>query len=354
MATDFNNIAKYFSAKRIAIPILIGVSVALYLLIRDFNPESFSNIKFNYSFFIYLFLAIFFLVLRDFFYIIRLRILTDNKISWKHSFQVIMLWEFTSAITPSVVGGSAVAMFIIHQEHISMGRSTAIVMITAIMDELFYILAVPLTILLAGSGSIFPAVSMNLFGNTFHTQEMFWIGYFFIAILIIALIFGVFLSPTAFKKIIVSVFKIKLLRRWRMKSEHFGDEIILTSKQLKNKPFKFWITSFGATILSWTSRFLVVNALIAAFSTVSFFEHSFIFGRQLIMWVILLISPTPGGSGVAEYFFPVFLGDFLTPGIAPTLSFIWRLLTYYPYLFVGVIVFPLWIKRIMKNRKIKK
>ncbi|MEI6347890.1 MAG: lysylphosphatidylglycerol synthase transmembrane domain-containing protein [Bacteroidota bacterium] len=350
MASDFTQISKYFSPKRVAIPIVIGFSVALFLLIRDFNPDSFSKININFQFFFYLFLAIFFLVLRDFFYILRLRILTDKKISWKHAFQVIMLWEFTSAITPSVVGGSAVAMFIIHQDHISLGRSTAIVMITAIMDELFYIIAVPVAVIIAGANNVFTSASFNTFGMNFHTQEIFWIGYVFIVILIFILSLGVFVSPNGFKSFITRIFRVKILRKWSAKSEHFGDEIILTSKQLKGKPIKFWASSFGVTMLSWTSRFLVVNALIAAFSTVSAADHTLIFGRQLIMWVILLISPTPGGSGIAEYFFPVFLGDFLPNGIAPTLAFLWRLLTYYPYLFVGVIVFPLWVKRVIKNK----
>jgi len=28
------------------------------------------------------------------------------------------------------------------------------------------------------------------------------------------------------------------------------------------------------------------------------------------MWIILLVSPTPGGSGIAEFVFSDFLGDF--------------------------------------------
>jgi len=353
MATDLPKISKYFSAKRVAIPIFIGISVTLFMLFRDFKPDSFSKIEINLTFFAYIALALFFLVLRDFFYMLRLRILTDYKISWRHSFQVIMLWEFTSAITPSVVGGSAVAMFIIHQDHISLGRSTAIVMITAIMDELFYIIAVPIVVIIAGSKNIFINGSFNVFGNTLETEQVFWVGYVFIVLLILVLSIGIFFNPTGFKRVITRVFRLKILRKWHQKSEHFGDEIILTSKQLKGKPFVFWASSFGVTILSWTSRFLVVNALIAAFSPTSIAQHSLIFGRQLIMWVILLISPTPGGSGIAEYFFPVFLGDFLPYGIAPTLALLWRFITYYPYLFMGVIIFPLWVKRVMKHTKKK-
>jgi len=351
MAVDIHSISKYFKAKRVAIPIILGVSVAFYLLFRDFNPQAFSQINLNFQFFGYLVLSIFFLLLRDFFYILRLRILTDYKITWLHGFQIIMLWEFTSAITPSVVGGSAVAMFIIHQDRISLGKSTAIVMITAIMDELFYIIAVPVAVLLSGAQQIFPSATFQIFGGSFYTQEVFWIGYVFIVLLIVILSIGIFVSPQKFKSLITRVFNHRYLRKWQSKSEYFGDEIVLTSKEFKNKPLKFWFSSFGVTLLSWTSRFLVVNALIGAFSVVSLSQHAEVFGRQLIMWVILLISPTPGGSGIAEFFFPVFLSDYIPVGLAPTLSFIWRLLTYYPYLFAGFIVFPIWVKRIIKHRK---
>src|SRR5690606_7897917 len=84
---------------------------------------------------------------RDFGYMLRIRTLTDKQLSWKQSFYVIMIWEFASALTPGVVGGSAVAMFILNKEKISMGRSTAIVVITALMDNLFFILIVPLLLL---------------------------------------------------------------------------------------------------------------------------------------------------------------------------------------------------------------
>jgi uncharacterized membrane protein YbhN (UPF0104 family) len=65
------------------------------------------------------------------------------------------------------------------------------------------------------------------------------------------------------------------------------------------------------------------------------------------MWIILLVSPTPGGSGVAEFIFSDFLGD-LIPNIvwAVPLALLWRLLTYYPYLFIGAFLIPRGVKRV--------
>jgi uncharacterized membrane protein YbhN (UPF0104 family) len=40
-------------------------------------------------------------------------------------------------------------------------------------------------------------------------------------------------------------------------------------------------------------------------------EHVLIFGKQIILWVVMLISPTPGSSGTAEAIFPAFFGSHL-------------------------------------------
>jgi len=63
------------------------------------------------------------------------------------------------------------------------------------------------------------------------------------------------------------------------------------------------------------------------------------------MWLILLMSPTPGGTGVAEFAFEGFLTDFIPLGLAASLAILWRFISYWPYIFIGVIVLPKWLKR---------
>ena len=116
-----------------------------------------------------------------------------------------------------------------------------------------------------------------------------------------------------------------------------------TSGELKGKPLTFWIKAFSATIASWTARYWVVNFLILAFIAVD--EHLLIYARQLVMWVIMLISPTPGSTGVAEIAFSGFLKDFIPIGLAGTLALLWRLVSYYPYLFIGAVILPKWLRR---------
>jgi uncharacterized protein (TIRG00374 family) len=354
MDTDLQRVLKFFQLKRIIIPLVLGLGVAAFLVYRDFDKDAFLDIPWTVYTFLWLFVAILLQAIRDLAYMYRLRVLTDKRISWRHSFDVVMLWEFASSITPSIVGGSAIALFIVNKEGISMGRTTAIVMITAMLDELFYILMVPVVILLIGIDNLF--VDDNAFFLNLGGEQAFIFGYSFILLLTLIITSAVFISPKGFKKTIVGLSSLPYIRRWKHKAVQTGDDIITTSKEMKGKSFMFWFKAFGATVFSWSARFWVVNALIMAFrSTPGEFTHIsdqlLIYGRQLVMWVILLVSPTPGGSGVAEYAFPVFLGEFIPDGLEAALGLLWRLLSYYPYLFIGFIILPFWIRRVYLKGK---
>lgn len=347
---DSNNKAKrFFSSSRILIAVLIGFAVSAWLIFRDFDATIYEGIRFDSRFFFYIGLALLMMALRDFAYMIRLRVLLDKALSWKRSFQVIMLWEFASALTPSVVGGSAAALFIVNKERISMGKTTAIVMITALMDELFYIVMVPVLIAIVGMSALFVDGDFTFFGLfDLPTRGIFWIGYAFILTLTTIITLAIFLRPHAFKRVLQTIFRLPVLKRWYSAAERTGDEIIITSEEIKGKKASYWLKAIGATFLSWTARFWVVNFLILA--VIQGGDQFLIYARQLVMWVILLISPTPGGSGVAEYMLPRFLGEFMGP-FGDEIAFTWRLISYYAYLIIGSIILPTWLNRVYKRRK---
>lgn len=312
--------------------------------IRVTYREILKNIDWTWHSAFWFFMALLCVAARDLGYMYRIRILTDKALTWRKSFDTIMLWEFASALTPSIVGGSGVALFILNREGIKMGKSTAVVMVTALMDELFYITMVPVILLLIGTGSLFPvSLQKEILGVTFGTHGLFWLGYFFIVTLTTVIGLAIFFRPRLFKYVLLQIFRLPFLKRWRYDIIALGNDIIITSRELKGKPAKFWIQALSATYFSWTARFIVVNLLILAVVPVS--DHLLLYGRQLVMWVIMLISPTPGSSGLAEFAFTGFLADFIPLGLAGGLAFIWRILTYYIYIFIGAIVLPRWLRR---------
>jgi uncharacterized protein (TIRG00374 family) len=357
MSSQQRKILNIFAFRRIIIPVILGVAVIIYMIISDLTRSDLATINWRWYSVLYFFLAFLMMVVRDVAYMYRIRLLTGKEFSWRRSFDVIMLWEFASSVTPSVVGGSAIAIFILTKEKLGIGRSTAIVVVTAMLDELFYIAMVPLIFLVAGYGRASVAgPEILIAGSTFSTMNVFFIGYSVIVMLTLIIAYGIFINPGGFKWLLVKITSLKPLRKFREGANITGDQVIITSAELRGKSAGFWARAFGSTVFSWTARFWVVNFLIMAFiGPVNLADNMLIYARQLMMWVIMLISPTPGGSGIAEYFFPIFLREFIAgpAGDLTTLvALTWRVVSYYPYLIIGAIVLPLWLRRVYLGRKL--
>jgi hypothetical protein len=93
-----------------------------------------------------------------------------------------------------------------------------------------------------------------------------------------------------------------------------------------------------------------VNALFWGFAPEA--SPLLIFGRQFVVWVILMISPTPGGSGVSEWLFTEYYGDLLpAAGMAVVLALAWRVVSYYVYLIIGSMLVPTYFGKRVKSKK---
>lgn len=351
MDLDSKKIFKTLNPNKVWVPVLFGLAIVFYLFYSD-DDLTVDKLRLIFDAkFLPVFLAFLVLIARDIGYVYRIRTLTDKSLSWGSSIYVIILWEFASAVTPSVVGGTAVAAFILLKEGINLGKSLAYVMLTAILDNMFFVIMAPLVMLLA-PGSIFPSIAgvESLLGNSL--QYIFFISYTLIAVYTFVMVFALFIRPRAFKWVLIRVTSLKFLKRWRYAAYEHGNEVIWASEQLKGKGKAYWTKIIGSTIFIWSARYVMLNCLIAAFTNVSLPEHLTIFSRQVIMWILMLISPTPGSSGTAEFFFTQFFNSFLGDYTFVTNIF-WRMMSYYPYLILGAIFLPRWIKRVFFKKKIK-
>jgi uncharacterized protein (TIRG00374 family) len=349
---------------RIIYPILIGIGVVAWMFYHELHskagtlkPSDLAIFNFSAKLVFFLLLALVFMIMRDIGYMMRIRILTNNQLNRRQAFKIIMLWEFSSALMPSAVGGTTIAMFFINKEGISFGRSTSVVMATSFLDEMYFIVMFPILLLTIKVYHLF-AISIQgseAAGFSF-ANEFFWaaiIGYSIKLVYTMVLSYGLFINPRGLKWLLLNMFRLPFLRKYRYRMHITGTDIINSSRELKRQPILFWVKSFGATFFSWTSRYLVANALLLAFFTVS--DHFLLFARQLVISNMLLLSPTPGGSGVAELLFTTYLADFIPIGgaIAIILALIWRLISYYPYLIAGAVIVPRWIRDKLSNNSPK-
>jgi len=335
---------------KIILPVILGLAVVIWFIFKDISKEILNNLVFTRESAFWLLIAWFCMVGRDLGYIIRIRILSDKDLTWRQAFRVIMLWEFTSAVTPSTVGGTAVAVVFLHKEGLTVGRSTAIVLATSFLDELYFVITLPLIVLIAGKSAMF-TTSLQGTGISFLNELVLFtvIGYSVILLWVILVGYGLFFNPEGIRKVIIKFFSLPFLKRWHDGAVRAGDDIVQSSYQLRTRKLSFWLKALTATFLSWTSRYWVVNAILVAFFTIS--DHFLIFARQLVTWVMMIISPSPGGSGFAELILGRYISDqipvapAIAGSIALAIAIIWRIISYYPYLIFGALIVPGWIEK---------
>lgn len=353
------NLVSKLKPGKIILPILLGLGVVGWLISKDINAEVLSKLVFTWKSAFWILVAWLCMVCRDLGYIIRIRVLSDNDLTWRQAFRVIMLWEFTSAITPSTVGGTAVAVVFLHKEGMTVGRSTAVVLATSFLDELYFVIVLPIILLIVGKVALFTTTLQGT-GLSFLNEltTITSIGYGVILVWVILVGYGLFFNPAGISKLIIKIFSLPILRRWKESAKNAGNDIIESSYELKKKSISFWIKASMATILSWTARYWVVNAIIVAFFVIN--DHFLIFARQLVTWIMMIISPSPGGSGFAELIMGRYISDqlpyeaALAGSIALAIAIIWRIITYYPYLIIGALLVPGWISKNFVKPLIKK
>ncbi len=334
---------------RILIPMGLGIAVTGYLMYSNYNEDDFN--RFFEGNLLWIGMALLVLLIRDVGYVYRIKHITEGGLNLRSSIYVIILWEFASAITPSAVGGTAIAVFILMKEGLHMGRSLAYVMVTAMLDNLFFIVFAPLVIFLT-AGSVFPDISGMNYQFPKGLEYTFMISYGLIALYTLLMSYGLFFKPRTFKWLLIKSTSIGFLRKWRRAASENGDEVILASEALRHKSLNYWLIAVGFTVLIWSARYALVNCLIMAYVDLNLQQNMLAFSRQIIMWIVMLISPTPGGSGIAEGVFPMFFGD-LIGNLSTLISLFWRLFTYYPYLLLGAIFFPRWIRRVFFKKSLE-
>lgn len=329
------------------LPVAIGIGVVAWLMGSEFSLRQFKEIPWTGRSAIAIAVACLFVVGREWGMMWRWRVLTDRTLSWWQTFKVTLMCEFTSAVTPTTAGGSALSMIFLKREGVSLGRGASLTMVLLMLDELFVVIACPLILILVPDSVLF---SFGLHDVSEGARIAFWIVYAGVCLVTLFLFLGALVVPHRIARMLVWLFSFKLLRRWHGKAEEFGANMVAAGADLRTRSARWWIEAMGATVMTWVSRYLVVNALFWGFAPEA--SQIVVFARQFVVWTLLTVSPTPGGSGISEWLFTNFYGDlFANMSVALVIAIVWRLITYYVYLAAGVVMLPLWLRSGRKQKK---
>lgn len=349
---DEKSALDHLKISRIFLPIIIGLGVVLYIMNQQLDINELKKLDNNFHTFFWIFMALCMYVIRHIFFAIRLRINTDYAFSLWKSMQLVVLWEFSTCVSPTSVGGAGVALYLLSKEQISAAKTIAVVLYSMVMDTVFLTFALTMLYVIVGPIMIRPGMEVfsdiDGYGITFLTVLCFMVIYGSI------FYYGLFINPVAIKKLILMISKISFLHKFRHQLCQTAEDIVISAKQLKEKPASFFVQTMVCTGVAWTVRFLAINCLIMAFvadfhPTMS--DQLIIMSRGMAMHVIEAFSPTPGAAGVAEFLFGGFFSDYVPIGLAALIALVWRLFGYYSYLLAGVLVIPVWFRQLTHYKK---
>lgn len=318
-----------FSLRRLAWPLLLSFAVLGVIGYFTFDFGRFAQ-ALQRATPLFLLAALATLVTRIWFSGRRLSHVSSGRLTVWDGMRAQLAWEFFSNVTPSTIGGGPMAAVYIAQDRdLAFGDSYGMVMFTVILDQLWFILTIP--VLLAGTyyWEVIPEAAGQVGLWTFVA--------YFVGLLLWALLFGylMLVRPVLLERFAGKVFSWRFLQRWRKRALAEMRQLRRRAQILRAQPPLFYFKGFALTAGAWMSRYLLVVFII--WSMYGDLDAVLAFFRSVAVLFGSLVLPTPGGAGGLEGLYALFFGPPLVPEtlMAPTLL-LWRLMGYYIFIMLGV------------------
>jgi glycosyltransferase 2 family protein len=326
---------KYFSYKYLFISLFLSISSLAVVLYLTYTPDGFQYLKPKRL--PGLFIALFVAILKVWFTAAKIRFLADRQIGWWASVRVTLAWDFASAITPSTIGGAPLGTYVMTRENIPLGKSSAIVLYGLLLDQFFYMIAIPVLLI--------SAIYIDVVPDT-----VGWVGEG-VMLLIYALLmsygfllgYGLLKDPESLKKVVRYLFTLPFLNRMKDSVEPELDNLVSKSHELRKKPNSFILKGFFLSTMAWLCKVWLPTIVVLSFLPA---DELLSFMRSLAMMLASLFMPTPGGSGGVEGLFAVFQGPLMERQVFLGIAiFMWRLITYYLSIPAGMLVMSWYVNK---------
>ena len=224
----------------------IGLVVIVGMMIREFDVEVLSRIDLSPRFFLGVVMGVLLFAVQNLMLTLRFRHLCQRKLSVAEAFRINVLCEFTSAVTPSAVGGSGLAFVYLNREGVSMGRSIFTMFAALLADEAFLAISCAVLYFLVPSHLLFSladgvgisadATSEWIKGGV---QVIFIVSTLIVAVWTAILYLLLLHRPQILGWVLKGCCKIPFLHKFLPKVEKFSEEMTMASKEAKLEGGRF-------------------------------------------------------------------------------------------------------------------
>ena len=272
------------------------------------------------------------IILRVFFGAWRFSFISRGQIGYMQGLRGQLAWDFFSNVTPAALGGGPfAALYVARDSKIQVGETTALVLFTILLDQLWAAVMIPIVLTSALYIAVIPK-GLGSIGTVAIT------GYFLAMLSWLCVLgYATLFRPELLQRVSDRIFRIKLLKRFRERVATEMTQMSQCARILRSQPPSFFIKSFLLTAGTWIPRYLLPVFLVL--SVYTSLDTILFFVRSITMMVASFIVPTPGGAGGIEGLYALFLGPLMPKTlVAPTL-FMWRFFGYYIFVALGGFLF---------------
>ncbi len=255
------------------------------------------------------------------------------RISYPEFIRVVIGGELGAAVSPPVIGGSAVKTALMARLGIPAGTALSLTLLAGIEDSIVFLILVPLALTVSSSWNL-PFVQSGLSS------------------------LNVPLIGTVCGTIAAAVMILLLIRKYRVGSPDPAIEICAETEdppRLRDKLQRGWrdfVLIFGLiaargkarlalTLLisafQWTCRYSVLTALVMSLGLPA--QPLVFFSLQVILFAAMNAVPTPGAAGGTEALFSLLYRPFIPADSISVVMVGWRFLTFYLPAILGAVGF---------------
>ena len=330
-----------------ALTILFSLTVIVIIFATTFNQETIGYIlSFNL---VFLVLAILCRLLALVLWGIRIQLMSGSlgyRVNLPYCVNMVLAGLLAGTITPGQAGGEPVRVHELYRAGVKIGDATAVVIMERVLDGIILtVMGVLLMILMTRYiGSIFnPALIILVI--------IAWI--FLISFLLIPVLAIKYPERTKFYLMkLVNWIAPRLgrisssLQSITDRADHEIDNLFESMTRFTGTAWRGLFFGGIVTALFWISEFLVASVIMMGLGLGPFILESFFF--QILIAIIMMIPLTPGASGVTELSTSSLYALIIPSGMIGIFVILWRFVTFYLNIILGVIAGLAIFKRELK------
>ncbi len=249
-----------------------------------------------------------------------------------------------SYVTPMQSGASPMIIYSLKRAGVPISRAMTTTLMSFIATVVFFAIAGPMALFL-GAGEALSARGVVL--------GMSLLDLFKVTMAIFAII-GLLLLVVMVKPQVISSLVHRLATALGARSRRVAARLdgLRAGIDQAHESMQLFNTRRGWAALGWAvlisgpshgNRLLAGYVALRAIGVQADFVDILLL--QTLITFLLYFAPTPGGSGVAEFLSASIMGVYLTDGLKPLYTLIWRLILSWLTIGAGFVVFSGWVKQ---------